>query len=223
MKTIVFDTSSVISIATNNLIDVLRDLKNNFDGEFYITPSVKNELVDKPLRTKVYSLEAMMVQKLIEDGTLKILKPKLQTKVIENIANHIYKAYGKDIQILQSGEIEALALAIEIKADAFVIDERTTRVLIEEPDNLRELLQRKLHTKVDLNKGNVKEISKMAKDLRIIRSTELAFVAYEKGLLKDHLSTNFDKGDQVDALLWGMRSKGCAISVEEIEKAKKLI
>lgn len=87
----------------NDLIDVLKDLKTDFRGEFYITPSVKNELVDKPLRTKNYSLEAMMVQKLIDESYLKILKPKKSTNQIETIANHLFKVNGKDVQILQAG------------------------------------------------------------------------------------------------------------------------
>lgn len=223
MRAIVFDTSSIISIVMNDLIDVLKDLKTDFRGEFYITPSVKNELVDKPLRTKNYSLEAMMVQKLIDESYLKILKPKKSTNQIETIANHLFKVNGKDVQILQAGEIEALMLALELNAEAFVIDERTTRVLIEESDNLKDLLERKLHTKVIVNKDNLKVISKMAKNIKIIRSTELAFVAYEKGLLERYISSKYNKKDQVDALLWGMRTRGCSISVDEIEKAKKMI
>ena len=114
-------------------------------------------------------------------------------------------------------------LALELNAEAFVIDERTTRVLIEESDNLKDLLEIKLHTKVIVNKDNLKVISKMAKNIKIIRSTELAFVAYEKGLLERYISSKYNKKDQVDALLWGMRTRGCSISVDEIEKAKKMI
>jgi hypothetical protein len=205
------------------MIDVIKDLKKKFQGEFYITPSVKYELVDKPLKTRIYGLEAMLVTKLIEEGYLKILKPKTLTKEIENIANHIYNALGRDIQILQSGEIEALALSIEIGADAFIIDERTTRVLIEEPNNLKDLLQRKLHTKIIVNRESLKKITKLTNKLRILRSTEIMFVAYEKGLLNNYISHTYDKKDQVEAVLWGMRSKGCSISIDEIEKAKKLI
>ena len=49
MKNIVFDTSSIISIVTNDLLGTLKLLKQNFDVEFYIPESVKVELIDRAL------------------------------------------------------------------------------------------------------------------------------------------------------------------------------
>ena len=36
MKNLVFDTSSVITLVTNNLLDLLMPLKSKFKGDFFI-------------------------------------------------------------------------------------------------------------------------------------------------------------------------------------------
>ena len=93
-----------------------------------------------------------------------------------------------------------------------VVDERTTRMLCENPENLRKLLQKKLHTNISANKQNYDYF----KNFRIIRSTELAYLAYKKGF--------FDIKDPriLDAVLYGLKYHGCSISEEEIEEIKKL-
>ena len=54
------------------------------------------------------------------------------------------------------------------------------------------------------------------KKFKVIRSTELIYVAYKKGLVKL-------KGKLVlDALLWALKFKGCSISGDEIREIKKI-
>ena len=43
-----FDAGPVISLVMSRLAWLLPDLKKQFGGKFYITPAVKNELVDRP-------------------------------------------------------------------------------------------------------------------------------------------------------------------------------
>ena len=69
VKALVFDTGPIISLAMNNLLWVLVKLKEKFSGDFYVTPGVKRECVDKPLLGKKFKFEAMRTLKLIEDGT----------------------------------------------------------------------------------------------------------------------------------------------------------
>ena len=52
--------------------------------------------------------------------------------------------------------------------------------------------------------------------IKIIRSTELAYVAYKKGLLR------YKNGDVLGAVLYGLKFKGAAISGDEIEEIKKI-
>ena len=71
-------------------------------------------------------------------------------------SNKVFSTGRGYLNLLQEGEMEALALVIEIKADALLVDERTTRVIIENPKNLMKLLSKKLHTSVSINKENLK-------------------------------------------------------------------
>ena len=71
MKSLVFDAGPVISLATNSLLFILEPLKKEFNGKFYITESVKSELVDRPFEIKKFKFEAIQVEKLIETGCWK--------------------------------------------------------------------------------------------------------------------------------------------------------
>ena len=95
--------------------------------------------------------------------------------------------------------------------NVLVIDERTTRVLCEKPENLKKLLQNKLHTGIKINKENLKQF----RGFKVVRSAELIYIAYKKDLIKIK-----DK-KILDALLYSLKYKGCAISTSEIEKIKR--
>lgn len=134
-----------------------------------------------------------------------------------NIANSFFMSPKEPVRLLHLGEASCLALSEMLNKEkiknVIVIDERTTRMLIEKPENLRELLIRKLHTNISLVKQNFEYF----KNFQVIRSAELIYVAWRKGLveLKDGIFI-------LDALLYAIKSKGCAISSDEIEEIKKL-
>ncbi len=216
MKALVFDTSSVISIVTNNLLWIMKSLKTKFGGEFFIPDSVKLELIDKPLESKKYKLEAIMVSQAIDEGYLVIKEPLNVDDLLLHL-NQIYTVNGRPIHILDRGEVEAFALALRLQADAYVVDERTMRLMIENPSLLRILLENKLHTKVEMNNKLANEFSDMVKGVKIIRSTELLTIAYELGLLNKFVTSKTNNKDLIDGLLWGLRLRGCAISTQEIE------
>ena len=52
MKTLVFDAGPVISLDVTGLLWAIEPLKKRFNGKFYITNSVKKELVDRPFEIK---------------------------------------------------------------------------------------------------------------------------------------------------------------------------
>ena len=81
----------------------------------------------------------------------------------------------------------------------------------ENPENLRRLFEDKLKTRVELKKSFYE-----LRSIKFIRSAELVYLAYKKGLIK------LGDGDLLDALLYAVKYKGCAISRQEIEEAKKL-
>jgi len=208
----------------NGLLPILEKLKKQYDGEFIITPAVKREIIDRPLKIKKYSLEGVKMRDLLNRGILKLSsrivpnsKLDQETKRLLRIANSAFRVEEsrEKINLIQEGEAACLAFANLCKCNnAIVIDERTTRMLTEAPDSLRRLFEKKLSKQIRLDERSLKEF----KNFRFIRSAEVLFIAFKKGL--------FDlKADKtlLDALLYGVKFKGAAISSKEIEEMKKLI
>jgi predicted nucleic acid-binding protein len=222
MNTIVVDSSSVITIAMNNLLWILTELKNRFNVQFCICAEVKSELVDVPLATKRFKFDAIQVMQAIRDKTLNIVDLRevrdFSGRLLD-LANHSFKSKGSWITIVHRGEIESLATALLMKASAFVVDERTTRLMIESPESLRNLLQSKLHTRIEMNRENIRKFKYDTRDVKILRSVELVLIAYEKGFLNKYIIEGMNdnpKNILIEGLLWGLKLKGCAISEEEI-------
>ncbi len=226
MNSIVFDAGPIINLAMNNLLWVLPDLKKKFGGQFLIPNAVKKEIVDKPLSTKRFKFEALQVVHTINERILDIYTDAQVAQKAEHLletANKCFEARGSFLKIVQAGEMETLAAAIILNSVAVVIDERTTRMLIEDPQDLAHLLEHKLNTKVKANESFIYEFQELTSKINVIRSTELLMIAYEMGLL-DSLKQNIPKGTEqlVDAVLWGLKLNGCAISKREIEEIDKL-
>ena len=217
---IIFDTGSIITLAMNGLLGTVRVLKEMSKEEFVIPESVKQELVDKPIKGKKYKLEAIMINRMITQKVLRV-EARIDVKNLMKLVNSIFSSKGKDISILQKGEVEALALVLKSNASAYVVDERTMRLIIEEPLSLKHLLERKLSSNVSVNENKLKQFQKMVGDVKVIRSTELMLVAYEKGVFNKYVK-GVGKKEFIDALLWALRLRGAAISTDEINKLVKL-
>lgn len=223
-KVLVFDSSTLISFSMNGLVDMLEKLKNAFGGKFIITNHVKREVIDRPMEIRKFNLEALKIKSLVDKRVLEFpqsigLNEKdvaRETERMLNVANSSYYGGGRDIHIIDYGEASCLAVARMLNerriVNAIAIDERTTRMLGEKPENLAKLLEKRLHVKIQPKRENFKIFSGM----RFIRSAELVFIAYKKGLV------NLKDGDVLDALLYAMKSKGCAISHEEIKEIEKM-
>jgi len=218
-KAIIFDASTLISFAMNGILNILVDLKKVFNGSFLITPDVKREVIDRPMTITRFKLEALKIQHLLDEGVLELVNEEgvqKKTKEILDVANNFLKSKGKSIKIVSSGEISCLALSEILSKknilNVIAIDERTTRMLVEKPDKLRNFLERKMHIKITSGKNNFE----IFKNFKIIRSAELVYIAHKKKLIK------IGDGNLLDALLWAVRFKGCSISNEEIKEIKKL-
>lgn len=228
-KSIVFDTGPIISLVTNNLLWILEPLRKRFNGDFYITPAVKKELIDKALSTKRFEFEALQTYQLIKNNTLKIIDNKQLhdlSKKLLNLANQSFQARGNYINIVSQAEIEVLAADAILNSDAAVIDERTIRLLLENSPNLTNLMERRTRAKVTPNKQNIKQFKHLLKNVQIIRSTELVVVAYKLGLLNDYIiktdSIRNPKKRLLDAALWAVKVRGCSISGKEIKQIIQL-
>jgi hypothetical protein len=225
MKAIIFDSSTLINFSINGLLQELRGLKQLFDGKFLITEEVVSEIVDKPMKIKRFELEALKIKELLTDKVLEIPsslgiddnKISKATNEILNIANNIFFAHGNAMHIIDVGESSCLALSRLLNEkgikNVLSVDERTMRLLCEKPENLLAIFQKKLHTSIEFKKENLKSFL----DFRFIRSSELIFIAYKKGIVKLR-----NHADVLDALLYAMKLNGCSISEGEISEMKKL-
>ncbi|MBN1156388.1 hypothetical protein JXA85_02135 [Candidatus Woesearchaeota archaeon] len=225
MKALVFDAGPIISLALNNLLWTMEPLKKKFSGDFLMTKRIKEETIDKPLEIKRFSFEALQVLELVKNRTIRVVHEATVLQKAEEIidlCNNIFCAHNHPIQIAHFGEIESIAYCVEKKCNAIVIDERTVRDLIEKPKRLHVLLERKLHTKITVDKDKLKRFSDMVRDIRVIRSVELVTLAFEFGLLDRYVPLDGDKSKLLDALLWGVKLKGCAVSGDEIIEIEKI-
>lgn len=221
-KNIIFDAGPVISLAINNLLFLLEPLRNQFNGDFIITPTVKKEIIDKPLSTKKFEFEALRINEQIKNNTIKIIESdsiQQRSKEILELANSCFKAKGNYIKIVHPGETEAIAAALELESEALVVDERITRYLIEKPEEISERLKKKLHTKVEVDKENLSKLRSIIKNIKVIRSVELSIAAYELGLLDKFIPEvkNPDK-TLLHSILWALKLNGCAIGEDEIKE-----
>ena len=87
-------------------------------------------------------------------------------------------------------------------------------MLTEAPQDLEKMMERKLHILLEAQLSLLNELKKF----KFIRSAELLFIAYKKNLIPVKKNKEL-----LDALLYGVKFKGAAISSVEIEEMKKLI
>ncbi len=229
MKTLVFDSGPIISLTTNNLLHLLPELKKKYNGAFVIPGGVKRELVDKPLTTQRFKFEALQVQSLIENNTLTVIDDAAIQKTAQGLlelANSILSGHGQPIAIVQRGEMETIAIALVYQADALVVDERITRTLIENPEGLQHLMERRLHMKLALNREALKEFQEATRHLPVLRSIELVTIAFELGLLEKYVvNIPHAKRELLESILWGVKLNGCSVTEDEINtivKSEKL-
>lgn len=218
MKVIVFDSGPIITFALNSLLPLFRFLKEEYKGSFYIPNDVEKEIIEQPSKSKRFAFESYLIRGLLKDDTLELFDTKVyqqETEIITSLANSIYSINKRDLTILNAGELDALVLAKNLNAEAVVVDERTTRLILENPYRLKKTLTKKFHGKVVINKERLKEFERHFSTLKIIRSVELALIGLDKGYFDSMI--NFEnKEDFVKSLLWALKLNGSAVSEREI-------
>ncbi|MBU0636192.1 hypothetical protein KKE06_04165 [Candidatus Micrarchaeota archaeon] len=216
---IIFDSSSLISLSEKCFFELLKKIQSHSGARFLITPSVWRETVEKPQHIKRFELNAVRVQQAIEDNWLEVVQPTPQSQVlakqIEEKSNHCFFVNENPLRILQAGEIESMAIYISLKADALVIDERTARMLIEEPLRLHNYISMKHDKKIQKNEANLKAIQEQFQKTVIVRSSDLLAWAYQHDLFKYELSQT---KQALEAALYAVKFSGCAISSNEIKE-----
>ncbi len=217
---IVFDSSSLISVGQSCLIEVLHGLHDAMNAEFVIPKSVFREAVRRPLRIRRFELNAVRLGKAVDEKWLHVvgLQGRGSAEEIMRTANSCFYIRGKPVALLQRGEVDALALALQLKAAALVIDERTARMLVEAPFKLRDLMQSRHMEKIAVDRGKAESFGLLFKGLSIVRSVELIALAFELGLLGRELQQS---KQALHAALYAAKYSGCAVSSREIEQFLK--
>ena len=224
MKYLIFDSGPLINLSMNGLLYILEDLKKTFNGKFLITKQVKYEVIDRPSGIPRFELGALMVQKLLDYGVLEmpssvgISDGEITQKTNEfmTLANHSLKWQGNWVNIVSEAEMSCLALSSILSEkgteNIIALDERTTRVLSERPENLEKLMSFKMHKNV---KVVTKSLGPLAK-FRFIRSSEIVYVAYKKKILR------ISSPRALEAAIYATKFHGSSISWDEIKELKRL-
>ncbi len=215
---IVADSSAIISLAINCMSSALGEL----NASIVVTPSVYNEVITQPLTTKRFALEAMRIGKLFDKKIISVkeVDRKAANEILDAV-NSVFEVRGRPLNIIHRGEADAVTLARDVKADALLIDERTTRLLIEDIQEVKNTLSFRTGKKIEVNRKKFDELGRMLPQIPVIRSAEIAAIAYEKGVLDKQLEAG--RGNPLDAALCALKFSGCSISWEEIEEYTRLI
>ena len=212
-KPIVADSSAIISLAVNCMSSVLAELS----AKIVVTGGIYDEIVSRPITSKRYALESLRIRRLFSEGVISVRDPVAgATSDILGISNSIYRVKKHPLRLIHEGEAEALAVMREVGSDVLLIDERTTRMIIENAEQLRQILSQQINRRVDMDYEMLMSFKDLVGDVQVIRSSEVAAVAYEKGLLQKSLGT--DGKEALAAMLYALKFSGCAIAWREIEE-----
>ncbi len=220
MSLIVCDSSSLISLSDTCNIDVLRFLRQH-GGKFVIPPAVEEEIIKHPAQLKQYAFSAVRLRKLVEDGVvLTQAPPRLasEKQAIENAANSAVRVDGKPLRLIHAGEAECLALLRIAPQDAqktLLVDEKTTRLLIESPKTLVERLRGEYKTSVEIDEAAMRAFKTGLEKITVIRSTELIAVAASLGFFADYGTA---AQDATHTALGALQLAGCSVSSDELRE-----
>ncbi len=213
---ILADASSLISLADVGLIGVLIALRPYIKGELLITEEVERESIERPLKIPKYSFSGVRLKRALFDGVFKIITPNPETtdKVMK-LANTLFSIGGKPFKLIHKGEAEIVAVAIDNKLKTLLIDERTTRTLIESPFETKKHLTEEFRRGVDINREALNEFKELTNGINMIRSSEIIALGYEYGYFKKFGDL---KKDAFKAALYAIKFNGCAIGFDEINE-----
>ena len=215
---ILCDSSSLIALTDSCFLDIVYNLHKSGNASFLIPDSVRRECIDRPLTIKQYSMAAVRLLDAVNDGVLEEIKMNLDIDIdqVLEISNNIFYARGKSMHLVDRGEAGLIAAANKLDIKSILMDERTTRMLIEEPDALKSHLANELNVHIAVNEANMAKFQEMTKGINVFRSSELILIAYEKGWF------NRFQGIEIDALraaLYRVKFAGCSVSFDEIDEA----
>jgi hypothetical protein len=223
-RAILCDSSSLISLSDSCLDSVFPFLAKRFGVKFVIPPSVEYETVIRPLTSNLreYAFSAIKIRKMVETGVINKVDADVKEKArsILSIANNLLYVKGRPFNLVHYGEAEMLALGNELGVRNILIDERTTRMLIEAPFQIKEHMEMEFKVSIMLNENNLHEFASLTRNMESIRSSELIIVAWENGLFDDF---GAGKKAALEAALYKIKFSGCSIRFDEVEDYMKSV
>lgn len=220
-KEIVCDSSALISLTDCCMLRSLAFITKKFNFSFIITDVVEYECITNPLKitTKEYNLSALRIQDALKNNELIKVKSSPETikkrDEILTLANNLFFAQGRPLTLLHAGEAEIIALAYELNIKHLLMDERTTRLLIEAPFRVKEHFEEEFRINIMVNRDNLTKFNDIVKGFEISRSSEFVSLAYSAGYFNEY-GTN--KKDIYVAALYKLKYSGCSIRFNEIEE-----
>ncbi|MCX6767710.1 MAG: hypothetical protein NTY90_03205 [Candidatus Micrarchaeota archaeon] len=218
MVKIVCDSSSLISLADTCNIDALAFLKQKAGAEFVITPGVREEIIGAPMKIKALEYSAIRIRKALEESAIAVADaPNLAAKTSEILgaANRLYLVGGKPLPVLHEGEAQSLALLSIARANALLVDEKTTRLIVEDPAKLKEMIEGEYVEKLALDLEAHKKFLALIPPTAIMRSAEVLALAAHRGYFK-----TFGKHEEeaFHASVYALRAAGCSLAQDELEQ-----
>ena len=218
-NSIVCDSSSLISITDAGIFGALVIVSRNLAGKLIISEGVQKESIDRPINNPQYSFSAVRLKRALLDGIFEVAKPDLgTTEKVLNLANNMFIINGKPLRLVHEGEAELVALAIDNNLSTLLMDERTTRMLIEDPQSMRVHMEKEFNNKITFNQKALQEFQLLTRGIHIIRSSEVLALAYDMNYFSKFREL---KEKAFESALYSIKFNGCAISFEEIKELIK--
>ena len=222
-RNVVCDSSALISLADTCNIGALKHITKEAGIGFLVTPAVKMEIISRPLTIRKYAFSAVRLQKVLNDNVLSMITSEQlhdKTQRVLELANGLIRVDKKPIELVQIGEAECVAIFSSASAQALLIDEKTTRLLIENPYRLRETIEAEYgHSEVSIDHDSLEEFASITKGITCMRSCELLAYAYKKGFFDEY---GDKKEEAFKAAIFSVREAGCGMTSAEMAEYEKM-
>ncbi len=215
---VVCDASTLISLGETCTLNALRFLKSKSKTRFFVPPAVVYEAIQHPEHIRKYAFSGYKVQSFLDSGILEAVDDRnlaSKTQEILKQSNNVFSVNGRPLKIIHAGEAECLAAYRDLDAKAVLVDEKTTRLFIEDPKLLKDSLQKEYRANVKVNQKALSALADLLDGITALRSTEVLAVAVEKGYF-----AGFGKNavPAFQAALYALRNAGCSITTAELEE-----
>ncbi|HII39052.1 TPA: hypothetical protein HA318_03565 [Candidatus Micrarchaeota archaeon] len=218
MVNLVLDSSSLISLSETCNIDCLYFFQHHSRALFIVPPSVYQEIIANPLKISCFEFSAVRLRKVVEDGVAieaTAFELKKRTREVMAAVNNCVRVNDKPLALLHEGEAQCLAAYWVFDVIALAIDEKTTRLLVENPQKLVQILKEERVGELEVDEKALARFKEVTFGVKIIRSVELIAVAAEKGFFRQYKQF---ENQAFHAALLAMRRAGCSLTDKELKE-----